>query len=47
MAYPFRLGPSAAQVVKQAQAQIGEGKRRLVDLDLEKFFDRMNLDVLI
>ena len=45
--YGFRPGRSAAQAVKQAQAYIGEGKRWVVDLDLEKFFDRVNHDVLM
>lgn len=45
--YGFRPGRSAAQAVKQAQAYIREGKRWVVDLDLEKFFDRVNHDVLM
>lgn len=45
--YGFRPGRSAAQAVKQAQAYIGDGKRWVVDLDLEKFFDRVNHDVLM
>jgi RNA-directed DNA polymerase len=45
--YGFRPGRSAAQAVKQAQAYIGGGKRWVVDLDLEKFFDRVNHDVLM
>ncbi len=45
--YGFRPGRSAGQAVKQAQAYIGEGKRWVVDLDLEKFFDRVNHDVLM
>ncbi len=45
--YGFRPGRSAAQAVKQAQTYIGEGKRWVVDLDLEKFFDRVNHDVLM
>ena len=45
--YGFRPGRSAAQAVKQAQAYIGEGKRWVVDIDLEKFFDRVNHDVLM
>jgi RNA-directed DNA polymerase len=45
--YGFRRGRSAAQAVKQAQAYIGEGRSRVVDLDLEKFFDRVNHDVLM
>ena len=45
--YGFRPGRSAAQAVKQAQAYISEGKRWVVDIDLEKFFDRVNHDVLM
>jgi len=45
--YGFRPGRSAAQAVKRAQAYIREGKRWVVDLDLEKFFDRVNHDVLM
>jgi RNA-directed DNA polymerase len=45
--YGFRPRRSAAQAVKQAQAYIGDGKRWVVDLDLEKFFDRVNHDVLM
>ena len=45
--YGFRPRRSAAQAVKQAQAYIGEGKRWVVDLDLEKFFERVNHDVLL
>ena len=45
--YGFRPRRSAAQAVQQAQAYIGEGRRWVVDLDLEKFFDRVNHDVLM
>ena len=45
--YGFRPRRSAAQAVKQARAYIREGKRWVVDLDLEKFFDRVNHDVLM
>ena len=45
--YGFRPGRSAAQAVKAAQRHIHAGKRWLVDLDLEKFFDRINHDVLM
>jgi RNA-directed DNA polymerase len=45
--YGFRPGRSAAQAVKQAQAYIGDGRRWVVDIDLEKFFDRVNHDVLM
>jgi RNA-directed DNA polymerase len=45
--YGFRPGRSAAQAVKAAQAHIRSGKRWVVDVDLEKFFDRVNHDVLM
>lgn len=45
--YGFRPGRSAGQAVKQAQAYIGDGKCWVVDLDLEKFFDRVNHDALM
>jgi len=45
--YGFRPRRSAAQAVKAAQGYIQSGKRWVVDLDLEKFFDRVNHDVLM
>jgi len=45
--YGFRPGRRAQQAVHRAQAYIREGKRWVVDLDLEKFFDRVNHDVLM
>lgn len=45
--YGFRPGCSAHQAVKQAQEYIGSGYHWVVDLDLEKFFDRVNHDVLM
>jgi RNA-directed DNA polymerase len=45
--YGFRPGRSAAQAVKAAQRYIQSGKRWVVDVDLEKFFDRVNHDVLM
>lgn len=45
--YGFRLGRSAHQAVCRAQAYIRAGKRWVVDLDLEQFFDRVNHDVLM
>ena len=45
--YGFRPGRSAHQAVAQAQQYIAEGKRWVVDLDLEKFFDRVNHDKLM
>src|SRR5437660_7141345 len=45
--YGFRPGRSAHQAVEQAQQYIAEGYRFVVDLDLEKFFDRVNHDQLM
>src|SRR5712691_362646 len=45
--YGFRAGRSAHQAVAEAQKQIAEGHSWLVDLDLEKFFDRVNHDKLM
>jgi RNA-directed DNA polymerase len=45
--YGFRPGRSAHQAVAQAQRYIAEGFRIVVDLDLEKFFDRVNHDMLM
>src|SRR5438270_6603835 len=45
--YGFRPGRSAHQAVAQAQQYIAEGYRWCVDLDLEKFFDRVNHDKLM
>jgi len=45
--YGFRPGRSAGQAVRQARDTIEEGHRWVVDVDLEKFFDRVNHDVLM
>ena len=45
--YGFRPGRSAHQAVAQAQRYITEGCGWCVDLDLEKFFDRVNHDRLM
>jgi RNA-directed DNA polymerase len=45
--FGFRPGRRAQQAVCRAQAYIRAGKRWVVDLDLEKFFDRVNHDVLM
>jgi RNA-directed DNA polymerase len=45
--YGFRPGRSAHQAVEQAQQYIAAGYRWVVDLDLEKFFDRVNHDKLM
>jgi RNA-directed DNA polymerase len=43
----FRPGRSAHQAVAKAQKYIAEGRRWVVDLDLERFFDRVNHDKLM
>ena len=45
--YGFRPGRSAQQAVKAAQQHIAAGYRWVVDLDLEKFFDRVSHDKLM
>ena len=45
--YGFRPGRNAHQVVRQAQRYVADGYRVVVDLDLEKFFDRVNHDLLM
>jgi RNA-directed DNA polymerase len=43
----FRPGRSAHQAVAKAQQYVRQGRRWVVDLDLEKFFDRVNHDRLM
>jgi RNA-directed DNA polymerase len=45
--YGFRPGRSAHQAVERAQEYYREGFRWVVDMDLEKFFDRVNHDKLM
>jgi RNA-directed DNA polymerase len=45
--YGFRPGRSAHQAVLQARQYVEEGRRWVVDMDLEKFFDRVNHDILM
>jgi RNA-directed DNA polymerase len=45
--YGFRPGRSAHKAVCAAQRYVQEGRRWVVDVDLEKFFDRVNHDVLM
>lgn len=45
--YGFRPGRSAHQAVEQSQEYIREGYDWVVDIDLEKFFDRVNHDMLM
>jgi RNA-directed DNA polymerase len=45
--FGFRPGRSAHQAVERAQAYIASGHDAVVDIDLEKFFDRVNHDILM
>jgi RNA-directed DNA polymerase len=45
--YGFRPGCSAHQALRSARDIVANGKRWVVDVDLEKFFDRVNHDVLM
>ncbi len=45
--YGFRPNRSAHQAVRQAGRYVAEGRRWVVDIDMEKFFDRVNHDVLM
>jgi group II intron reverse transcriptase/maturase len=45
--YGFRPGRSAHDAVLRAQAYVQEGRSFVVDIDLEKFFDRVNHDILM
>ena len=45
--YGFRPGRRAHDAVLAAQAHVQAGRRVVVDVDLEKFFDRVNHDILI
>jgi RNA-directed DNA polymerase len=45
--FGFRPGRSAHQAVERAQAYIASGHGFVVDMDLEKFFDRVNHDILM
>lgn len=45
--YGFRAKRNAWQAVQQAQQFIQSGKRWVVDMDLEKFFDRVDHDILM
>jgi len=45
--YGFRPGRRAQDAVLAAQSYVQSGRRIVVDVDLEKFFDRVNHDILI
>ena len=45
--FGFRPGKSAHQALAQAQTYVADGREIVVDMDLEKFFDRVNHDILM
>jgi len=45
--YGFRRGRNAHMFVEKARRYVEEGRRWVVDIDLEKFFDRVNHDILM
>lgn len=45
--YGFRSGRGAHQAILKAREYVNEGHRWVVDIDLEKFFDRVNHDILM
>ncbi len=45
--YGFRPGRNAHQALCRARQYVASGKRWVVDMDIEKFFDRVNHDVLM
>jgi len=45
--YGFRPNKSAKQAILKARAYINEGYKWVVDMDLEKFFDKVNHDILM
>lgn len=45
--FGFRMGRGAHNALNQASRYVAEGRTIVVDLDLEKFFDRVNHDILM
>lgn len=45
--FGFRLGRSAHQAVERALEYFANGSRKVIEMDLEKFFDRVNHDKLM
>jgi len=45
--YGYRPGRSAHQAVQAARQHVAEGRRWVIDMDLEKFFDRVNHDIMM
>lgn len=47
LSYGYRPGKSALDAVEQARKYVAKGRRWVVDIDLEKFFDSVNHDILM
>jgi RNA-directed DNA polymerase len=45
--YAFRPGRGTHQAIERARKHVASGRRWVVDLDLDKFFDRVNHDVMM
>lgn len=45
--YGYRPGKNAQQAVERARQYVAEGRRWVVDIDIEQFFDRVNHDILM
>src|SRR5690606_12139246 len=45
--YGFRPGLNAHQAIRKSQEYVKDGYSTMVDIDLEKFFDRVNHDILM
>jgi RNA-directed DNA polymerase len=45
--FGFRPGRNTHQAILRAQEYVAQGKKWVVDIDLEKFFDRVNHDILM
>ena len=45
--YGYRRGRDARQAVQQARHYVSDGRRWVVDLDLEQFFDRVNHEIVM
>jgi RNA-directed DNA polymerase len=45
--YGFRPGKSASMAIQKAKEYINQGNKWVVDMDLEKFFDKVNHDILM
>ena len=45
--FGFRTNRGAKDVIKQSEIYINQGYKFVVDMDLEKFFDKVNHDILM